>query len=163
MADQKTSDTEFDDYLKGESALSDLYHQSETNGPGKDIDNAILSAAHQEVKQTSSGSSSKTYRWYVPLALAASLIIAVFAIRIIPLDNSLDPDQIAENGQQANTGQHVGSGKAAPDVMLEKINELVVSGNKDEAQQEIELFVELFPDYKIDFSKYPALKELSIE
>lgn len=161
MADQKTSDTEFDGYLEGKSPLSDLYKQSEADGPSKDIDNAILSAARQEVQQHSSGATGKTFRWYVPMALAASLIVAVVAVRIIPVDNTLETDQLAGNGSEKESGQIVASGKATPEVMLEKINGLVESGEKEQAQQDYDLFCELFPQHKVDFNKYPALKKLS--
>jgi len=160
MADKKTSDAEFDTYLDGKSPLSELYQRSETGGPGKDIDDAILSAARQEVQKHTSGSSTGGYRWYVPVALAASLVIAVMVIRVGPFDNISEPDQIAQN-EAPTTSQHLGSAKTAPEIRLQKINALVANGKKQQAQQEYELFIELFPKYEVDLKKYPNIKKLT--
>ena len=161
MADKKTSDAEFDAYLDGKSPLSELYQRSETGGPGKDIDNAILSAARQEVQKHASGSSTRGYRWYVPMALAASLVIALMVVRVGPFDNAPGPDQIAENETVTTPGQHVGSAKTAPEIRLQKISELVANGEQKQAQQEYELFIELFPKYEVDFKKYPNIRSLA--
>lgn len=161
MADKKTSDAEFDAYLDGKSPLSELYQRSETGGPGKDIDNAILSAARQEVQKHASGSPTRGYRWYVPMALAASLVIALMVVRVGPFDNMSEPDQLAENETATTSGQHVGSAKTAPEIRLQKINELVANGEKEQAQQEYELFIELFPKHEVDLKKYPNIKRLT--
>jgi len=161
MADKNTSDAEFEAYLDGKSPLSELYQRSETGGPGKDIDNAILSAARQEVQKHTSGSSTRGYRWYVPVALAASLVIAVMVVRVGPFDNISEPDQIAQNETPGTSSQHLGSAKATPEIRLQKINELVTNGKKKQAQQEYELFIELFPKYEVDLKKYPNIKELT--
>ena len=157
MTDKKTTDTEFDAYLEGKSPLSDLYHQSEPDGPGKGIDNAILSAARQEAKKHSSG---RGHRWYVPVALAASLVITILVVRVTPLNDVADPDQIAGSDTHSAPGQRLGSAKAAPEIMLNKINTLAASGEKNQAQHDYELFIELFPKYEIDFKKYPSVEEL---
>lgn len=160
MADQKTNDAEFEVYLEGKSSLSKLYHQNKTDGPGNDIDNAILSAARQKAKKHSSSSSGRGYRWYVPVALAAGLVITVLVVRNMPLNDVAEPDRVSESGTRA-PGQHLGSAKATPEITLKKINALVAKGKNNQAQQEYALFVELFPKYEIDFKKYPNLKKLA--
>ena len=160
MADQKTNDKEFETYLEGKSPLSDLYHQSETTGPSKDIDNSILNAAKQETQRHTVSSSKRGYFRYLPMALAASLIVAIVVLRIVPFDTPPATDHLAGTGEQSPPGEHVGSSKATPEILLEKINLLVAKGEKKQAQQEYELFIELFPHHEIDFKRYPNIKLL---
>lgn len=155
MADQKTNDTELETYLEGKSPLSNLYRQSEATGPSKHIDDAILNAARQHTAET----TKHSHRWYVPIALVASLIVAVVVVRIVPF-NTPESEQLAENDKPSSSGQHVGASKATPEIMLEKINQLVKDGEKKKAKQEYELFIELFPRHKIDFKRYPGIKTL---
>ena len=167
MPDKKMSDAEFDAYLEGKSPLSDLYQRTgfdggTDGGPRETIDNAILNAARQEAQKTTSGSSTSGYRWYVPVALAASLVIAIMVIRVGPFDNVSAPDQLASSEAPDISSQHVGSAKATPEIRLQKIDALVADGKKEQAQQEYELFIELFPKHEIDLKKYPNLKELTI-
>ena len=161
MTDHKTTDAELDTYLNGKSSLSELYQQSEPGGPGKKIDDAILNAARQEVQKHNSGSAKRGFRWYVPMALAASLIVAVAIIRIVPVNHTSEPDQLAIDKEQVIPGQHVGSGKATPEIILKKIDGLVANNEMSQAQQEYELFIELFPQHEVDFKKYPNVKKLS--
>lgn len=160
MADQETNDTEFETYLEGKSPLSKLYQQSDASAPAKHIDDTILTAARQQAQRHIAGASSRVHRWYLPVALAASAVVVVVILRIFPIGTSTEPDQITDTNERALPNQHVGSGKASPEIMLEKINRLVVNGEEELAQQEFELFVELFPRYEIDFEQYPGIKKL---
>ncbi|MGD8925654.1 MAG: hypothetical protein PVG20_02310 [Thioalkalispiraceae bacterium] len=161
MADQKTDDSEFEKYLQGHSPLSKLYADSEAGKPSRHVDDAILAAAKQSVSAHTSASSQRGYRWYVPVTLAASLILVIFAIRIIPLEKSTDTDLVVEKSGQGDSRQHNAASKATPELMLDKINQLIADGKLDDAQEEYQIFIELFPDYRIDYQKYPKLKNLS--
>jgi len=160
MADRETNDTEFEAYLNGKSPLSKLYQQSDASAPAKHIDDAILTAARQQAQRRIAGLTSRGHRWYLPVALAASLVVVIVILRIFPIETPYEPDQIADTKEQALPNQHVGSGKATPEIILEKINRLVANGEEELAQQEFELFVELFPRYEIDFEQYPGIKTL---
>lgn len=159
MTEQKTNDSEFQTYLEGKSSLSRLYHQTESTGPGKHIDDAIMKAATEESKKHIAGTFTHGYRWYIPITLAASLLIAIMIVRVALFNNVPEPDTVAET-DKAPDGQHLGASKASPEIMLRKINQLMMDGKQEQAQQEYELFIELFPQHEIDLQRYPGIKNL---
>ena len=161
MADQQSKNSEFEDYLAGKSNLSALYKQSDSGEPGKVIDDAILSAARQEVQKHSSASSQRGFRWYVPMALAASLILAVFIIRVMPVNQTTESEQIADTNKQDEIEQRSAAGRATPELMLQKINNLLAEGKNKEAEEEYEIFTDLFPNHEINYQKYPNLKRFT--
>ncbi len=163
MAEQPPSDTEFENYLAGKSPLSKAYQQTPETGPGPHIDNAILNAARDEVSKKHSSASSKGYNWYVPMALAASIFVAVGVIRIYSTnpDSDSDSEQIAGNTDNTSQSDITAAGKSSPERVLDKISKLVEQSETELAAEQYQAFVELFPDYKIDFNKYPNLKSLA--
>ena len=160
MTEKKTTDTELEAYLEGDSPLSNLYHQDQETAPNKHVDETILNAARAEAEKQNLSPLTQNIRWYKPIALAASLLVAIMIIRVSLINNSQDTDQLADSPQPSTTGQHLGAGKASPQIMLEKINRLAIDGKKEQASQEYELFVELFPDHDIDLKKYPGIQSL---
>lgn len=148
---------------KDKSPLSELYHTDTAEGPGKSVDEAILSAARQEVQQHHAAAKTGGFRWYVPVAVAASLVFVIVIMQLIRPDESPVSEQLVGNGKHTLSDQHVGSGKPPPEIMLEKINQLIRDGRQEEAKREYESFRELFPGYKIDFEKYPYLKDLGYD
>jgi hypothetical protein len=143
---------------KDKSDLSRLYHMDTTSGPDKSVDQAILDAARKEIQKQPAATTSRGVRWYVPVTLAASLVLVIVMLQVILRDESPVTEQVADNGQPQLSDQHVGSGKPPPEIKLEKINQLLKDGRITEAEQEFEAFSELFPGYEIDFEKYPYLK-----
>ncbi len=63
-------------YLKGQSELSKQYRAESGNEPPDHLDAAILSAAKKAVENRGTGAGPSTTRWYVPLSLAAVLVIS---------------------------------------------------------------------------------------
>lgn len=161
MAEQPSSDTEFEDFLKGKSPLSSAYQQTSGTGPSEHIDNTILNAARDEVSKKRSGASNKGYNWFVPMALAASIIVAVGVIRIYFDNSATDSEQIAGNSNNAAQSDITAAGKSSPERMLDHISKLVDQSKMDLASEQYQAFVDLFPDYEIDFKKYPNLKSLA--
>ncbi len=66
------NDKELNDYLKGNSELSEQYRQSNTMEPSAHVDKTILSAAREEV-------TGRRYRsaWTVPVSVAAVVTLSV--------------------------------------------------------------------------------------
>ncbi len=77
MANNTHDDSEFNAYLQGQSPLSKLYQQTTATGPSAAIDAAILAAAHASVKKRGGPVSPFSYRWMVPTALAAVIVLSV--------------------------------------------------------------------------------------
>ncbi len=161
MPEQPSSDTEFEDYLAGKTSLSKAYQQTPETGPSEAIDNAILSAAREAVSKKHSGASGKGYNWYVPMALAASVFVALGVIRIYSSDPALDPEQIADNINNMGQPDITAAGKSSPERILDRISKLVDQSKTEEAKEQYLAFVELFPNYEIDFNKYPNLKSIA--
>lgn len=75
MSDQKDNQI-LEEYLKGKSGLSQQYRAESTAEPPAHLDAAIISAAKKATGSNTSGSSASNSRWYVPLSLAAVLVIS---------------------------------------------------------------------------------------
>ncbi len=80
MANNTHDDSEFSAYLQGQSPLSKLYQQTTATGPSAAIDAAILAAAHASVKKRNGPVSPFSYRWMVPTALAAVIVLSVTVV-----------------------------------------------------------------------------------
>ncbi len=162
MAEKPSSDTEFEEYLAGKSPLSKTYQQTPETGPSEFVDMAILKAAREEVnKKHTGGGSGKGYNWYVPMALAASVLVAVGVIRLYSTDPAADSELIAGNGDQSTQTDISAAGKPSPERLLDHISELVAQSKTEMAAEQYEAYKELFPDHEIDFNKYPNLKTLA--
>ena len=161
MPEQPSSDTELEAYLAGKTPLSKAYQQTPEAGPGQSIDNAILNAAREEVTKKHAGASSKGYNWYVPAALAASIFVAVGIIRIYSTSPDVDTVVIAGNTDKSAQPDITAASKSSPERMLDKISKLVDQSKTEKATEQYEAFVELFPNYTVDFDKYPKLKSIA--
>ena len=161
MPEQPLSDTEFEEYLAGQTSLSETYKQTPESGPSEAIDDAILSAARESVIKKHSGASGKGYNWYVPMALAASIFVAIGVIRIYSSDPGTNSEQIVENTNNAAQPDITAAGKSSPERMLDHISKLVDQSKTEVATEQYQAFKELFPDYEIDFNKYPNLKSIA--
>lgn len=78
--DRKQEDQDIEDYLQGDSALTETYRSEEKIQPPAYIDKAILSAANEAVRseQTSNIAYSPFARnWYVPASMVAVLVLCV--------------------------------------------------------------------------------------
>jgi hypothetical protein len=75
MSEQKDNQ-ELEEYLKGQSELSRQYRAESGNEPPEHLDAAILSAAKKAIENQGAGGGPSTTRWYVPLSLAAVLVIS---------------------------------------------------------------------------------------
>lgn len=71
-------ETFFEDYLQGNSQLSDLYQKAAVPEPSDKLNQSILSAAKASTEKTSSVIPVKTHWWTQPASWAAS--IAIFSL-----------------------------------------------------------------------------------
>jgi hypothetical protein len=70
MTPHKPDDKLLDDYLRGNSALSDAYRAGRREEPSADLDAAILAASRHVV------TPSRARRWAIPLSAAATILLA---------------------------------------------------------------------------------------
>lgn len=78
--DRKQEDQDLEDYLQGDSALTEAYRAEEKILPATHIDKAILSAANAAVQSGQSSNiaySPFARTWYVPASMAAVLVLCV--------------------------------------------------------------------------------------
>lgn len=87
MSNQK-DEQEFEKYLQGNSDLSKRYHAESTEEPSAHLDNAIISAAKEATTESKPGPDVSSTRWYIPLSLAAVVIIS-FSVVFKIYDKSL--------------------------------------------------------------------------
>ena len=77
------SDPELDMYLAGKSGLSDIYAASKNETVPEELSERIRNIARQEL-----ANEKKSRNWYIPLSLAASIILSITILTI----NSRSPD-----------------------------------------------------------------------
>lgn len=75
MTREQDKDSEFEAYLQGKSALSDVYGDLPPASVPGHLDAAILAEAHRAVSARPGGKPRRT--WVFPVSMAASLFIAV--------------------------------------------------------------------------------------
>ena len=68
----------FEDYLQGNSQLSDLYQKADSPEPSEELNQSILSAAEASTEKTSSVIPIRTHWWAQPASWAAS--VAIFSL-----------------------------------------------------------------------------------
>ena len=158
MSNSDNTDNELDKYLEGDSNLSETYRSIQDEGPSIKLDEKILTAARKEVEAHTPGLSRRP--WMIPVALAASLVLGILALQFARQDTVPVPEPIAGDSQHQPLNEHDASAKTAPEIMLEKINRLLADGKQEEAEVKFQSFRQVFPEYRIDFEKYPALKHL---
>lgn len=71
----------FDDYLRGNSPISQAYHDLPAEEPGAALDAAILAAARREVQAQPQaiGTATRRRRWAIPQSLAATVLVGIGA------------------------------------------------------------------------------------
>ena len=88
--DIKQDEQNLEEYLQGDSALTRTYGaEQKAQAPGH-LDKAILSAAHEAVKQKPHSKvaySPVARRWYVPVSMAAVLVLCVSLVFTIYKDS----------------------------------------------------------------------------
>ena len=73
-----SQDKAFDDYLAGDSEVSEAYEALPASEPPPSLDSAILRRAHHAAKHGPRLTSSPfTTHWALPLGLAAALVVTV--------------------------------------------------------------------------------------
>lgn len=78
MSKQIRNDAELDRYLKdGQSPLSRVYQQTQSEGPAETTDARILAAARAAVTKPSAGGTSRGVHWWIPASFAATFILGV--------------------------------------------------------------------------------------
>jgi len=75
MSEQKDNQA-LEEYLKGDSDLSRRFRAESKVEPPAHLDAAIVSAAKNALNNDKAGAGPSTTRWYVPLSLAAVLVIS---------------------------------------------------------------------------------------
>lgn len=119
-----------EEYLKGDSDLSRRYRAESKAEPPAHLDAAIISAAKHALENDKAGASSTTSRWYVPLSLAAVLVIS-FSLVFRVYDQ--EEQQILSTQSEMK--------KEKPALMMEGQSEPVASSTvnmRDEASERIE-------------------------
>ena len=160
MVDPANNEKDLEAYLQGKSALSALYKSSTAQEPDAATDKAILEAARQSVEQSATGSPGKGKRWYIPTALAASILVGVALVKLFPISFEDIPAKLVKTQPEAESGVYSAANPATPEHMLEQIVTLLKKHELEQAQEQYQLFRTLFTDYQIDYKKYPELKQL---
>ena len=75
MSEQKDNQV-LEEYLKGDSDLSRRFRAESKVEPPAHLDAAIVSAAKNALNNDKAGAGPSTTRWYVPLSLAAVIVIS---------------------------------------------------------------------------------------
>jgi len=75
MSEQKDNQA-LEEYLKGNSEISKRYRAESTAEPPAHMDAAIISAAKHALDNDKAGAGPSTTRWYIPLSLAAVVVIS---------------------------------------------------------------------------------------
>ena len=175
-------DKDLEDYLKGDSEISQLYQSTLDQEPPAHLDQFILEQANAAASKTlRSKAKTATARegffarlfktaWLVPAASLAS--VAIIAVMIAVLISSPETgtdkndNNIAKNRQPAtgtmpvnasSMDKKVADKKVAIEHWIKKIQELHKQGKTREAQNSLELFRKKYPDYSSDKLKQ-ALK-----
>lgn len=87
MNDQKDNQ-EFEKYLQNDSSLSKRYQLESSEEPPDYLDTAIITAAKKAATAKKAGANSSNVRWYIPVSLAAVVVIC-FGIVFRIYDESL--------------------------------------------------------------------------
>lgn len=155
-----------DKELEYEKAIAKLYQQTSAQGPSEAVDNAILQAARDEVDKHHMAASPNKGKWFIPVTMAAGLLVAVIAVQIyFSGQQAGQQEKIVEDKTQVQSVPNKpiisASGQSSPDKMLKSISELIENSETEQAQKQYEAFSVLFPDHQVDYEKYPKLKTLN--
>lgn len=154
MTEPDPSDKSFNDYLDGKSELSKIYSRTSAAEPHPTTDAKILDSARNAsaINQADRKSpQSARSRWTIPLSLAAAVVMAVLIFQIVP-ERPIEPTSLTHTETRA-------AATAAPERLLQDISTQIHKGELEQARQAYTLFKQLFPDYVIDYSRYPELRD----
>lgn len=96
-------DKQLDDYLAGKDPLSSIYAQGAQPEPSEGADKRILEAARQSVGKKGAGLGPFSGSWFVPAALAATLVLTVGIV--VTLEDEVNPVRYQPNQYRANEPQ----------------------------------------------------------
>ena len=156
MTKPTTPEQEFEAFMSGQSELSDIYQQTQADGPSDLADKRILAAARSAVA-TRQDTNSRGKRWFVPAAIAAGLVVLSLVLVIQYQHNQTGQTDVA--GQQPTDREMVSNMKPNPAHLLDEIVQLVKDGKTSAARDQFRAFQELHPDYPIDYQQYPELEQ----
>ena len=89
----ETNGKRFEDYLGGESEVSRAYRQAAREEPSPAVDEAVLAAARDAVARPRAAPRLRPIprRWLVPLALAATVLLSVSLVTLMPQESWRSP------------------------------------------------------------------------
>ena len=166
MSNQKDEQA-FEDYLKGSSALSRHYRSESTEEPSARLDTEIITAAKESVLSKTSGAGSHGSRWYVPLSLAAVIVISfgvVFKIydqESLP-GNSKYPETRIENKAVMEDRMDQLSGKSES-VLKDEMSEVKEKSDSKIQGLKRELAVPSAPAVEEDVGQSKQISEQEIQ
>lgn len=146
MTKPTTPEQEFTAFMSGDTDVSRLYQQTSTDGPSELADKRILDAAHKAITKHP-GSRARGKRWLVPAAIAAGLVI--LSLVVVMQYRNIETEQPDR--------EMVSNLKPDPTHLLDEINALAKEGNVSAARDQYRAFIELHPDFPIDYQRYPEL------
>ncbi len=187
---KQQADLDLDDYLKGDSEISQLYQSTQDQEPPSRLDDLILSKAKAAVSKTSHKLASESKagffttllnNWLVPTASLASfaVVAVVVAVLISSPETGTDGrennivDIIPPSGTQAvsNTliGKNIGSEglQASPhminsaEALIKLIKQLHAKGDSKGTKNSFKLFNAMYPKYPSEKLKQ-ALKNTGL-
>jgi len=156
MTEANNQDKDLQDYLSGDTALSDHYRHLQSGEPDQETDHVILAAAQREVSRRTRA------RWYLPAAIAAMLLIGASVIiwqqPALPPEqhNTAAPTTDTQVPQQVDRMLH---NNPTADRWLERILVLHQSGKHAEAAREFYKFRQAYPAYSLDSNRFGALRQ----
>lgn len=110
---QNSKPDEFEQYLQGKSALTQLYAELPASDVPGHLDAAILAEAHRAVGARPGGKSRR--RWTIPLGMVATLFVVVMVSLPLPymLKDAASPQQYKEEKIAAMMDQSMAEQSAA--------------------------------------------------
>ncbi|MDQ2694585.1 MAG: hypothetical protein M3Z21_04255 [Pseudomonadota bacterium] len=165
-------DRDLDDFLAGRSSLEELYRQTRDPVPPPELDRRIVAAAHRAAARPGA-----MWRWTLPAALAAVLVLAVSLTPLLIRERDLEPESAPSAAlkipppppttrQEADAARPAEESRArlpaaaspapetqpeSPQQWLEAIAELRRQGRDAEAEASLREFRRRYPDH-------PAIK-----
>lgn len=157
MSNQK-DDRILEEYLKGKSSLSKSYRKESVEEPPAHLDAAIITSAKNAIKKNNKITRPAFGRWYVPLSLAAVVVITfsvVFKIydeKTIPVSNKpfevttgKSADLNDEDKKSVGREQDVGK-TAGEERYRDKLKEMEIEKEESNAPAEMRKAMPLAPE-----------------
>ena len=141
-----------EEYLKGDSEFSKLYVESDTEECPPDLREKILAQSRKEVESRPRLlNHSFVTKGVVPLAIAATVLVGVGLISLLPRTDSVseynrqEPSLIFRGGTESKSLVH----EESPAKWVAYIESLQGKGEHEEARAQLKKFVARFKDYPI--------------